>query len=103
MCNTDPSSVPGDHWVVLHATGGVGVISHDGFAQFIVGEYIYVTVQTQELFSSVCGQYCIIYMSLRAMGHSMDDIDYVLDIQGEDSDRFVTCFVKLFYGVEYLL
>ena len=31
----------------------------------------------------------------------MDDIVHVLDIQGEDSDHFVTCFVKLFYGVEY--
>ena len=61
-----------------------------------------MSVQTQELFSSVCGQYSIFYMCLlRARGHSMDDIVYVLDIQGEDSDRFVTCFVKLFYGVEY--
>ena len=31
----------------------------------------------------------------------MDDIVHVLDIQGEDSDRFVTFFVKLFYGVYY--
>ena len=31
----------------------------------------------------------------------MDDIVHVLDIQGEGSDSFVTCFVKLFYGVEY--
>ena len=32
------------------------------------------------------------------MGHSMYYIVDVLDIQGEDSDRFVTRFVKLFYG-----
>ena len=31
----------------------------------------------------------------------MDDIVRVLEIQGNDSGRFVTCFVKLFYGVEY--
>ena len=31
----------------------------------------------------------------------MNDIVHVLDIQGKDSDRFVTCFVKLFHGVEY--
>ena len=29
----------------------------------------------------------------------MTDIFYVLDIQGVDSDRFITCFVKLLYGV----
>ena len=58
-----------------------------------------MSVQSQELFYSLCGQYCIFYMSLRARGNSMDDIIHVLDIQGEVSDRFVTCFVKLFYGV----
>ena len=78
-----------------------GAISHDEFAQFLGVEYSYLSVQTQEIFSSVCGQYCIFYMSLRAMDHSMDDIVYVLDIHGEDSASFVTCFVKLFYGVEY--
>ena len=69
VCNTDPSSVPGDRWVVLHveAEGGEffdshgGPISHDEFAQFLGGEYRYVSVQTQELFSSVCGQYCIFF------------------------------------------
>ena len=52
-----------------------------------------MSVQTQELFSSVSGQYCIFYMSLRARGHFMDNIVYVLDIQGGDSDSVVTCFV----------
>ena len=60
-----------------------------------------MSVQTHELFSIVCGQYCIFYMSYRARGHSIDDIVHVFDIQGEDSDRFVTCFVKLIYGIEY--
>ena len=31
----------------------------------------------------------------------MDAIVYVLDIQGEYSDHFITWSVKLFYGVEY--
>ena len=29
----------------------------------------------------------------RVRGHLMDNIVHVLDIQGEDSDRAVTCFV----------
>ena len=109
VCNIYPSSEPGDHCVVVHATaeGGEyfdflgGVISHDEFTQFLGWECRYVSVQTQELLSSVYGPYCIFYMSLRARGHSMDDIVLVFDIQGEDSDHFVTCFVKLYYGVEY--
>ena len=40
-------------------------------------------------------------MNLKASGHLMDDIVHVLGIQGEDSDRFVTWFVKLVYGVVY--
>ena len=67
VCNADPSSEHGDHWVVLHAVaeGGEfffslgGAINHDEFAQFLGGEYRYVSVQTQELFSSICGEYCI--------------------------------------------
>ena len=31
----------------------------------------------------------------------MYDIVQVSDIQGDGGDRFVTCIVKLFYGVEY--
>ena len=108
VCNTDLSSKPGDHWVVLHAAAEGweyfdslgGAINHDEFAQFLDGEYRYVSVQTQELLSSVCGEYCIFCISLRVRDHSMDDIVHVLDIQGEDSDRFVTCFAKLFYGVK---
>ena len=72
VCNTDPSSESGDHWVVLHAAAEGGkyfdslgcAISHDEFAQFIGVKYRYVSVQSQELLSSVCGQYCIVYMSL---------------------------------------
>ena len=109
VCNTYPSSEPGDHWVVLHAAAEDGeyfdslggAINYDESVQFLGGEYRNVSVQTQELFSGVCGQYCIVYMCLRARGHSMDDIVHVLDIQGEYSDRFVSCFGKLFYGVEY--
>ena len=69
MCNTDPSSEPGDHGVVLHAAAEGGeyfdllAIRHDEFTQFIGGKYRYVSVQTQELFSSVCGQCYIFYMS----------------------------------------
>ena len=67
VSNTDPSSEPGDHWVVLHAAAVGeeyfdslgGAINHDEFAQVLGREYRYVSVQTQELLSSVCGQYCI--------------------------------------------
>ena len=62
---------------------------------------VQIRVYSDELFSSVCGQYCIFSMSLRVRGHSMDDIVHVFYIQGEDSDSFVTCFVELFYSVEY--
>ena len=56
VCNTDPSSEHGDHWS-LHTTEGVaenfdslcGAISHDEFGQFLDADYIYVSVQTQEL------------------------------------------------------
>ena len=42
------------------------------------------------------GQYCIFYMSIRARSYSTDYIVHVLNSQVDDSDRFVTCFIKLF-------
>ena len=60
-----------------------GAISHDEFAPFLGGEYRYVSVQIQELFSSVGGQYYIFYMSLGARGHSIDDIVHMLAIKGK--------------------
>ena len=47
VCNTYPSSEPGDRWVVLHAAAEDGkycdsladAINHDEFAQFLGGEY----------------------------------------------------------------
>ena len=96
VCTTDPLKKMGDHWVVLHATW-VGE-----YFDSLGGEYRYVSLQTQELFSSVCGQYCIVYMSLRARGHSMDDIGYVLEFQGEDSDRFVTCLILVLVKYQVL-
>ena len=60
----------------------VDTIRHDEFAQvpwWGIQIHRYVSVQTQELFSRVCGQYCIYYMFLKARGHSMDDIVHVLD------------------------
>ena len=83
VSNTYPSSEPGNHWVLLHAAAEgveyfdslVGAINHDEFVQFLGGEYRYVSVHIQELFSSVCGQYCIFYMSFYGryssrVGHS---------------------------------
>ena len=63
VCNTDPSSEPGDDGVVLHTTRKTGeyldsldkIINNDEFSQFLCGEYRYVSVQTLELFSGVCG------------------------------------------------
>ena len=79
-----------------------GAISHDEFVQFLGEEFRYVPVQKYFLAFMVNIFYLFIfYMSLSDRGHSMDDIVKMLDIQGEDSDCIVTCFVKLFYPVEY--
>ena len=56
--------------MVLHATSGDreyfhllgGVTNHEEFAQFPGGEYKCVPVQTQDLFSSFCDQYCSLHV-----------------------------------------
>lgn len=109
VCNTEPSNLEGEHWVAMYSNGNQkeyfdslgGSVDEKRFLDFFGGEYIYVTVQTQEPFSSVCGQYCIFYMLLRARGYSLNTIMNMLDVYDDDSDIFVTNIIKLFYGVEY--
>ena len=103
--------LPGKHWVVRYMIDDCreyfdslgGRINEEEFIQFLRGHYKYISVQTQEPLSTVCGQYCLFYMCLRVRGYSMNYIVNILDAYGDDSDLFVTECIKLFYGVEYYL
>ena len=109
VCNTDKQDNIGSHWIVMFINNFrneyfdslADDMVHNEFSNFMNSCYERASVQTQESFSTVCGQYCIFYMSLRVRGFSIKDIVYILNEQDDVSDVFVIGFIKALYGVKY--
>ena len=106
VCNIAPSYHPGIHWVTIHKTScghleyfdSLGRVDiHDDLLKFIGDNYKRVIVQTQETTSSLCGEYCIFYMSQRCRGSSIKEIADILDVSAEFSDSLVYEYVKSVY------
>ena len=95
ICNTAPSSHQGLHWIVVYKSvhniteyfDSLGLSDiQDNIKHFLGYNYRIANVQTQETLSSLCGQYCILYMSLRCRGIPMEDIIELLDSTAYGSD-----------------
>lgn len=83
ICNTDPISKPGSHWVAFYIDKhGVGeywdsygmpplVSQHKKFLQRHCKKWTYNHTCLQALDSSVCGEYCVLYLVHRAHGYSL--------------------------------
>lgn len=87
ICNTDPSSKPGEHWVLFFFNDNYvefydsygNDISYYGteFINFIkkfVSLYELTNIQTQPDNTSLCGYYCLYYALLRCKNYSMKEI-----------------------------
>jgi Ulp1 family protease len=83
--NTDPSTRPGEHWVVLFVNKENKLEYFDSFAHpplyeeignlmeiNNVKEFKYNTRPLQNVMSSTCGVYCILFVKLRCEGLSFD-------------------------------
>ena len=75
VINTQPSNMPGEHWVCLWFNSGKSVDFFDSFGQTPekykiiiknVSNYNYKILQSND--TTVCGHYCIWYILLRASG-----------------------------------
>ena len=83
ICNTDPLSKCGSHWVAFYINkNGEGefwdsygmppiVPHHRKFLNRLCKKWIYNSVSLQALDSKVCGEYCVLYLVHRAHGYSM--------------------------------
>lgn len=82
VINTDPSSKPGTHWVAIYICGNGRAEYFDSFglkpklksilrflSRFSSG-YTYNRKQLQNIFSTVCGNYCCEYLLHRCQGKS---------------------------------
>jgi hypothetical protein len=86
VCNTDPSSKPGMHWIAIYIDKyGYGeyfdsyglqpwVSQHIEFLNRNCIKWKYNGVCLQNLYSSLCGNYCAVFIYLKSRGFTMYDI-----------------------------
>jgi hypothetical protein len=102
IVNTDPISKPGTHWQAI-------AINKDGcgefFCSFGLPPYIphirkfmdrmctswrHNTLDLQAIDSTVCGQYCVLFLLFKAHGYSMNDYVRIFSDDCYENDVFVS-------------
>ena len=106
ICNTDPISKPGSHWVAFFiGINGEGefwdsygmppiVKSHRQFLDRLCKKWTYNHHSLQALESQVCGEYCVLYLIHRAHGYSLQS--FVTKLFSTDPDKNDQVVRKLF-------
>lgn len=111
VANTDPAKLPGKHWVLFVASSVRGAIQLEYFDSYGLPMALYTdvyndcvrkrllplikvysTLSLQDVSSSVCGHYCILFAHFRAMGHSYKfTLDYLRrsSVTALERDKFV--------------
>ena len=107
ICNTDPSTKPGEHWVLFFFNENsvdffdslgrdikyYGSIFLDFIANFAY-DYKQCLTRTQPIKSDLCGQYCLYYAFAKCNGLSMEDI-----IDNMPDYQYVVEFVNRHYYI----
>ena len=94
IVNTDPSRLPGSHWIALYKTGRTyEVFDSYGFSPKKYGGYIrdyfanktyhFNPVRLQGDWSSTCGHFCVHYVLMKCRGNDMNAI-----VKGFDKTDF---------------
>jgi hypothetical protein len=109
VCNTDPSTKPGRHWIAIH-------VDDDGIGEYFDSfgnppnkhfedymnehccKWIFNQRQLQSIISSFCGFYCCTFCLLRSRGLDMNGIVSMFTNDTGFNDSIVHSFVcnKLF-------
>ena len=111
VANTDPSSGPGTHWVAFYSPseekgeffdsyGHAPEYYRRSFGDFLKSRaWDFNRRKLKSVWSDVCGQYCIFYLSHRARGQSMSDIVHLFNNDTILNDTKVSQFVKRHFKV----
>lgn len=112
VVNTDKSNKPGSHWVAIYLplkgnaeyfdSYGIKPM-HDEFIQFFKRQkfvkVLYNNIQLQNYFSTVCGEYCCVFLLQRTKNKTLENFikTYFNKKNFEDNDKIVeTLFLKSF-------
>lgn len=116
VCNLDNSDQPGSHWIVVDFNKlngktfyfdpiGMPPIHEDLFRKLSLDSTLFTwnSTQFQQIASTVCGQYCVIYCLLKARNFSSPQIIDLLHgdglISNDQRDHIVHKFIKSIYPV----
>ena len=82
IINTDPSYLPGQHWIALFVSSG-GVVNYfDSYGRpppvdlrhILPSHYTWNTRKLQGIFDSDCGLYCLFFLYYRCRGYPINSI-----------------------------
>ena len=111
ICNTDPHTESGEHWIALYISKeGMGEYFdsygqyplHDTIKDFLNNNTIAWKHNSQRLqsdFTTVCGQYCIVYILHRFLGLSMHGFLRCFTKDFVSNDDMVASFVHKYFSV----
>jgi hypothetical protein len=100
VINLDKSTGPGSHWCVIYK--GIKTFYFDSFGfptaeeiEKVIKPYIYSTTQIQDINSSSCGYYVILFIMYFNSYHNKDELEIY--------DNFIKLFNDDYINNEYLL
>lgn len=79
VVNSDPSHLPGTHWLAYFAKSNESIEFFDSFGfppttYSLPSSHTHNTIRLQGLKSATCGQFCIYYLYSKCIGHSLASI-----------------------------
>ena len=109
VVNEDPSSKPGSHWVAIRIENQnaeyfdsygrpPSVVNIVNFLNRNSKSWTFNTKELQALGSSVCGHYCVWFLSQRARGKTMRDVQSQFSNNANLNDVTVEKLVETRYG-----
>jgi hypothetical protein len=104
VINTEPHNDGGRHWVAVFVESkdrveyfdSFGVLPNSNIASFLLRfpHVMRITERFQSLTSTVCGHYCIFFLTKRCSRRSFAQIVKALKAQRPRTDRYVATYVS---------
>lgn len=106
IANTDPSWMPGTHWVAVFVENNANIEYFDSYGrrpmspqmkEFCGTSYQHNLYAVQSIFSTLCGYFCIYYLVNRCRGNSFSNIMYNFNLNNAVfNENLVKRFVKVY-------
>lgn len=107
VVNQDPDFMPGSHWMAVYFDKYNFAYFFDSFGRRPSGNILrfirknssmfsYNSKQIQSITSTVCGQYCLLFLLNYVMGNTVDDFLNMFSSQYENNDLLCS---NLFYSI----